>query len=146
MRKIERLTPEIEEPAPRQAWRVRGICDHAVALPQRSSRREPCDRRAQVRLCRVPELRHQRVVLECLLDDAALNAFAAAVNQPHLAKAGFVRGGDVLGDDGCDIARRKGMEVERGFYRNLQDGYLAVTIVFMPPRTAKSPTTVMRLG
>ena len=63
----------------------------------------------------VPELHHERMVLECLLDDAALNAFAASVNQPHLAQACFVRGGDVLGDDRCDVARREGVEVERAF-------------------------------
>lgn len=95
----------------------------------------------------VPELRHEGMVLQCLLDDAALDAFAATVNQPHLAQTCFVRGGDVLGDDRCDVARREGVEVERGFdWDFVQDGYDAVTIVFMPPRTAKSPTTVMRLG
>ncbi len=39
------------------------------------------------------------MVFECLLDDAALNTFAATVNQPHLAKPGFVCGGDVFDDD-----------------------------------------------
>jgi hypothetical protein len=68
------------------------------------------------------------------------------VNQTHLAQAGFVRGGDVLGDDGRHVARRERMEVERVFDRDFQDGYVAVTMVFMPPRTAKSPTTVMRFG
>ena len=87
------------------------------------------------------------MVLQCLLDDAALDAFAASVNQPHLTQTCFVRGGHVLGDDRCDVARREGVEVERGFdWDFFQDGYDAVTIVFMPPRTAKSPTTIMRLG
>ena len=87
------------------------------------------------------------MVLQCLLDDAALDAFAATVNQPHLAQTCFVRGGDVLGDDRRDVARREGVEVERGFdWDFFQDGYDAVTTVFMPPRTAKSPTTVMRFG
>jgi len=70
------------------------------------------DRGAQVCLRRVPELHHERVVLEGVLDDAPLNTLAASVNQPHLAQACFVRSGDVVGDNGCDVARRKGMEVE----------------------------------
>jgi hypothetical protein len=87
------------------------------------------------------------MVLECLLDDASLNALAASVNQPHFAQAGFMRGTDVLLDDRCDVARRERMEIDRVFDGDLlQDGYDAVTIVFMPPRTAKSPTTVMRRG
>jgi hypothetical protein len=69
------------------------------------------------------------------------------VNEPHLSEAGLVRGGDVLGDDRRDVARHEGMQVERVFDGDfVQDGYDAVTMVFMPPRTAKSPTTVMRCG
>ena len=95
----------------------------------------------------VPELHDEWMVLEGPLDDAALNAFAASVNQTHLTQAGFVRGGDVLLDDRRHVARRERMQVERAFDWDLrQDGYDAVTIVFMPPRTAKSPTTVMRFG
>jgi hypothetical protein len=87
------------------------------------------------------------MVLERLLDDPALNTFAASVNQPHFAKAGFMRGADVLDDDRRHVARRERVEIDRVFDRNsCQDGYDAVTIVFMPPRTAKSPTTVMRRG
>ena len=91
-------------------------------------------------LRRVPELRDQRVIFKRLLNDPSLNAFAASVNQTHLAQAGFMRGGDVLGDDRRHIARCERVEVERVFDRNFQDGYVAVTMVFMPPRTAKSPT------
>ena len=65
-----------------------------------------------MRFRRVPELHHERVVLEGLLDDAALDAFAATVNQPDLAQTCFVRRGDVLGDDRGDVARREGVEVE----------------------------------
>ena len=104
------------------------------------------DCRAQVCFRRVPELQHQRVVLEGLLHDAPLNALAASVNQPHFAEAGFVCCRDVLRDEGGDVARREGVEVERVFDGNFQVGYLAVTIVFIPPRTAKSPMTVMRFG
>jgi hypothetical protein len=76
-----------------------------------------------------------------------LNAFSPSVNQPHLAQAGCVCGAHVLGNHRRDVARREGMQVERVFEWNVfQDGYDAVTMVFMPPRTAKSPTTVMRFG
>lgn len=87
------------------------------------------------------------MVLECPLDDASLNALPASVNQPYFAQSGFVRGTDVLLDDRRHIPRRERVEVERVFdWDLLQDGYDAVTIVFMPPRTAKSPMTVMRRG
>ena len=100
-----------------------------------------------MRLRRVPEFHDERVVLERLLDDATLHAFATPVNQPHLAQTGFMRRADVLDDDGGDVARCEGVEIDRRFDRNfLQDGYVAVTTVFIPPRTAKSPTTVMRRG
>ena len=87
------------------------------------------------------------MVLECLLHDASLDAFTASVNQPHFAQAGFMRGTDVLLDNRRNVARRERVEIERLFdWDLLQDGYDAVTIVFMPPRTAKSPMTVMRRG
>jgi len=80
------------------------------------------DRRAQVCLRCVPELHHERVVLEGLLDDPPLNTLATSVNQPHLAQACFVCRGDVFGDNGCDVARRKSVEVERAFDGDFQDG------------------------
>ena len=52
------------------------------------------------------------MIFQRLLDDAALNTLAASVNQAHLSEAGFVCGGDVLGDDRRDVARREGMQVE----------------------------------
>ena len=81
--------------------------------------RQPGDRCAEVRLGGVPELHDERMLLECLLDDAALNAPAASMNQPDFAKTGLVGGADVLGDDGSHVARCEGMEIEGGFYRNL---------------------------
>ena len=83
---------------------------------------QPGDRCAEVRLQRVPELGDERMILQRLLHDAPLHALASTVNQAHLAKPRFVRGGDVLGDDRRDVARREGMEVERVFDWNLQDG------------------------
>lgn len=104
---------------------------------------------AEMRLARIPELGHQRMLLERVLDDAALDALAAAVNQPDLAQAGGIRGPDVLVDHRSDVARMERMEVESVFDRNRvrhEPEYVAVTTVFMPPRTEKSPVTVMRRG
>lgn len=129
--------------------KCRRSCTDAAASSTRNSlglHAKAGHRGTEVRLRGVPEFRHEGMVFQCLLHDAALNALAASVNQPHLAQACFVCRGHVLGDDGGDVARREGVEVDRVFDGNLQDGYLAVTIVFMPPRTAKSPTTVMRFG
>ena len=66
-----------------------------------------------MRFRRVVEALDERVPLERGLDDAALDAVAAAVNQSDLAQAGLVRGGDVLLDDRLDVARVEGVEVER---------------------------------
>ena len=77
-----------------------------------SSRRQPGHRGAEVRFRRIPELLDEGMIFQRLLDDAALNTLAASVNQAHLSEAGFVCGGDVLGDDRRDVARREGMQVE----------------------------------
>ncbi len=66
----------------------------------------------EVRRGVVPELGDQRMLVECLLDDAALNAAAAAVNETQLPQAGLVRGADVFVDDGGNVARREGVQVE----------------------------------
>ena len=63
----------------------------------------------------VPEFDNQRMPLEHLLHDAALDAFAAAVNQAHLTEAELVRGVDVLLDDRRDVTRREGMQVDMVF-------------------------------
>ena len=47
----------------------------------------------------VPEFDDERMPLERLLHDAALNALAAAVNQPDLTQSGVVRRVDVFLDD-----------------------------------------------
>ena len=70
---------------------------------------------AEMRFRRIVEALDERVPLERRLDDAALHAGAAAVNEPHLAQAGLVRGGDVLLDDGLDVPRVEGVKVERAF-------------------------------
>lgn len=81
-------------------------------------RTKPRDRGPQVRLGGVPELLDERVAFERLLDDAALDPLAAAVNQAYLAEAGFVGGADVLIDDRFDVAGLEGVEIEDAFDRN----------------------------
>jgi hypothetical protein len=67
---------------------------------------------------RIVEALDERVPLQGGLDDAALHAGAAAVNQPHFAQAGLVRGLDVLLDDGPDVARVEGVKVEGALDRD----------------------------
>ena len=73
-----------------------------------------------MRLRGVPELLDERVAFERLLDDAALDPLAAAVNETYLAEASLVGGADVLFDDRFDVARREGVEVEYAFDRDSQ--------------------------
>jgi len=114
----------------------------------------------------IPEFRDARVPFQDGLHDAALNAATAAVNQPHFGHAGFGRRGDVLVNHRGHIARRKGVEIDfaldRNPYRRLRIihggfgemplrqelclAWVAVTTVLIPPRTEKSPTTVMLRG
>lgn len=119
---------------------------------------ESRDCRSEMCLCGIPELGHQGMSLECLLHDAALNAFAATVNQADLTQARRVRGSNVLLDDRCHVPWRERVQVElivdgnavrhrfTSRWTYVGDGYDAVTIVLIPPRTEKSPTTVMRRG
>ena len=60
-----------------------------------------------MRLQSVPEFDNQRMLLQHVLDDAALNALAAAVDQADLTEASFVRGVDVFRDDRRDVTRRE---------------------------------------
>ena len=67
----------------------------------------------------VPELGHQWMPLERLLDDAALHTLAAPVDQPYQAKLGRMRRGHVLIHHRGDVPRGKRMEIDDVFYRNL---------------------------
>src|SRR4029077_20758065 len=84
----------------------------------RSRFAETRDRGSKMRLRRIPEFGDEGMAFERLLDDAALNAAAAPVNKADLAETLLPRGVHVLFDDGLDVARREGMEVEAGFNRN----------------------------
>src|SRR5262245_53287886 len=81
--------------------------------------RQADDRRAEMRLRIVPELDHLRMTIERSLDDAALNAAAAAVNHPHLVEARRRGGVDVLGHHRRDVARRERVQIDLAFDWNL---------------------------
>ena len=105
----------------------------------------------------VPELEDAGVPFERRLHGGALDPPPAAVDEPHLVQPQGCRGLDVLPDDGDDVGRGEGMEIELGFDGDADGAiihlcedyaatYVTVTTVFMPPRTEKSPTTVIRRG
>src|SRR3989338_5344840 len=64
---------------------------------------------------RVPELLDERMTVERLLDDAALDSLAAAMDQANLVEARCMGGGDVLLHDGPDVAGGEGVQIERSF-------------------------------
>ena len=66
-----------------------------------------------MRLGSIPELDDERMTIEHLLHDPALNALAAAMNQPHLAQAGVMCRRHILLDDRRHVARGERMQVER---------------------------------
>jgi hypothetical protein len=84
-------------------------------------------RRAEVGLRCVVGLDDERVLFEDVLDDPALHADAATVNQADRAEAGVVRGADVLVYDGRNIGRSECVEVERLLDRNVRRG-VVVTV------------------
>jgi hypothetical protein len=107
----------------------------------------------------VKKLNDQRVPLQDPLDDSALHTFTASVNQSDFGKSRRVRFVQVLFDDGGNVSRGEGVQIERFVhgkpervlflhcYGIVEDlSYRTVTSVLMPPRTEKSPTTVMRRG
>ena len=67
---------------------------------------------------RIPELDDERMPIERLLNDAALNATAAAVNETDFAESRIVRRVHVLFNDRLDVARIEGMEVDGAFNRD----------------------------
>ena len=91
-----------------------------------------------------------RVIPQHLVDAGALHPNASSMNQSDLPQPGLVSRADVLVHDGRNIARREGVQVDRVFDWNATHvypcGYLAMTVVLMPPRGVNSPSTVIRLG
>jgi len=84
------------------------------------SRHEAGNRGTEMCLRRVPEFDDERMLLERVLDDAALHAFPASVNQAHFAQTRLMRGVDVLLDDRRNITRRERVEIDRVFDGDLQ--------------------------
>lgn len=100
-----------------------GACLAEARPLQRAKAGNGC---TKMRLGRIPELDDERMTLEGLLHDPSLHTFSAPVNQPHFAEACFMRRGHVLGDDRRNVARCEGVEIERVFDRNSQQGFLEV--------------------
>src|SRR5215471_16275496 len=104
----------------------------------------------------VPEFDDQRMALEERLHDAALDAASSAVNQANGGESGLVGGVKVVVDDGWNIGRGEGVQVELGGDRDLDRvfvhfyfyflSYFATTFVVMPPRAENAPVTVMWRG
>src|SRR5262249_46799162 len=96
------------------------------------------------------------MALERGLDDSALNATTAAVDETHRAEPRVRRRVHVLFHNGADVGWREGVEIDLCFDWDADRHrlgvaagacrYSAVTVVLIPPRTEKSPTTVMRRG
>jgi hypothetical protein len=76
------------------------------------------DRRAEMRLRRIPERDDQRVFFQRSLHDPSLHALATAVDQPNLTKTRLPRGLQIFVDDRGDISRKKWMEIDRVFDGN----------------------------
>jgi hypothetical protein len=79
---------------------------------------DPCDSGSQMGFGGIPEFGDEWMPLERLLNDAPLNAFAAAMNQPHFTKSRLVRRCDVLLDDRGDVAWRERVQVQVVFDRD----------------------------
>ncbi len=109
------------------------LCIMSDSVHPTTSIRETGNRGTEMCLRRIPELLDERMVLERLLDDPALNTFATSVNQPHFAKAGFMRGADILDDDRRNIAWRERVKIDRVFYWDFQCQF--------PTPTTQRPTT-----
>ncbi len=82
----------------------------------------------------VPERFDERVPLQRLLHDAALNALAAAVHEPQLAQPFRMRRVHVLLDDGRDVAGEEGVQVE---LRPDGDARVVIHIVRAAPSVAE---------
>ena len=74
----------------------------------------------------VKKLQYEGVSFKRLLDDAALDAGAAPVDEAYLAQPRRMRFGDVLLNDGWDVSRRERVQVENAFNRNSKRRILRV--------------------
>ena len=60
-----------------------------------------------MRLRCVEKLGDERMFFERLLNDAALHAGSAAMNQPNLAQSRAVRGADIFVDERWNVSREE---------------------------------------
>ena len=80
------------------------------------------DRRTEMRRGVVPELLHERVMVEGRLDDASLHAASAAMHQPHFLEPGDGGGIHIFFNDRRNIARRERVQVDlRLDWNNVRD-------------------------
>ena len=73
-----------------------------------------------MRFPRIVKALDQRVFLESCLNDSALYALTAPMNQPHFPKSGPVRLIHVLLDHRFDVSGREGVKIDRVFNRDFQ--------------------------
>ena len=66
-----------------------------------------------MRLCGIPELRDERVSAQVSLNGGALNALPAPVNQSHDLEACRLSGLEIVVDNGKNVTRREGMQIDR---------------------------------
>jgi hypothetical protein len=101
-------------------------------------------------LRRIGKRLDERVIPQHLVDPRPLYPNPTPVYQSDLVEPCLVRRSDVFVDDGGNIARREGVQVDRVFDWNAMHVYwcgnLTMTVVLMPPRGVNSPSTVIRLG
>ena len=73
---------------------------------------EDCNSCPQPRFRIVKKCQHEGVLGESPMDDGALDAAAAAVNQPHVAKAGCTSLSEIFIDERWDVLGSERVEVE----------------------------------
>jgi len=83
-----------------------------ISRRQRRSGHQESNRRAEMRVGIVKEFGDERVVVEQLLDDAALDPLASAMDKAQLSQACLVCGVDIVVNDRGDVFRDKGVKVE----------------------------------
>ena len=87
-----------------------------------------------MRFPRIVKALDQRVFLESCLNDSALYARTAPVNQPHFTKSGPVRLIHVLFDHRFDVSGREDMQIDRVFNRDFQRLRLRLLLLAEPRR------------
>jgi len=105
----------------------KGWLSHAHALASRVPafregllRCQQRDRGTKMRVRIVEKLHHERVLIERVLHDAALDTDPASMNQTDLAQARGVRRADVFVHHRSNVARQEGVKIEARFDRDFR--------------------------